>query len=131
MPGWFYEVALVGSGGFLGSVLRYALSGAVHRLLPFVAFPYGTLFVNVTGCLLIGLLGGMSASRMVLGPSLRLFLFLGILGGFTTFSTFGYETLALFRDGEALRGVMNVVLSLLLCLASVWLGWSIGEIQLR
>jgi CrcB protein len=73
----------------------------------------------------------MSASRMVLGPSLRLFLFLGILGGFTTFSTFGYETLALFRDGEALRGVMNVVLSLLLCLASVWLGWSIGEMQLR
>lgn len=129
MLGWVYEIVLVGSGGFLGSAFRYALSGAVHRLLPFATFPYGTLFVNASGCLLIGLLGGLSASRLVLAPNLRLFLFLGILGGFTTFSTFGYETFALFRDGEMIRAFLNVVLSLLLCLASVWLGWSIGYLR--
>lgn len=129
MPSWVSEIVLVGSGGFLGTILRYTISGAVHRFIPFATLPYGTLVVNISGCLLIGILGGLSASRALLGPNLRLFLMLGILGGFTTFSTFGYETLALFRDGEAFRALLNVVLSLMLCLASVWLGWSIGYIR--
>lgn len=80
MPSWVSEIALVGSGGFLGSVLRYTISGVVHRFVPFATLPYGTLFVNISGCLLIGILGGLSASRSLLGPNLRLFLMLGILG---------------------------------------------------
>ena len=92
------QILLVGAGGFVGSVLRYGLSGAVHRLLPFAAFPYGTLAVNVVGCLAIGLLAGWSEARQVIGPELRLFLFIGLLGGFTTFSTFGYETFEMARS---------------------------------
>lgn len=90
-------------------------------------FPYGTLGVNVLGCLAIGVLGGLADSRNVLGPNARLVIILGVLGGFTTFSTFGYETLALLRDGESLRASTNVLASVLACLAAVWLGYAIGN----
>lgn len=118
---------LVGAGGLVGSVLRYALSGVVHRLLP-ATFPYGTLAVNVTGCLAIGLLGGLASSRQVIGPGLRVFLFLGLLGGFTTFSTFGYETMTLVRSAEQLRAAANVALHLVLGLGAVWAGLLLSRI---
>jgi CrcB protein len=116
----------VGAGGFFGAISRYALGGAVHRLLPGAAFPYGTLAVNVVGCLLIGLAAGLSESRQVLGPEARLFLVLGFLGSFTTFSTFGYETLTLARDAEALAAAANVALHLAAGLGAAWLGLSLG-----
>ena len=122
-----WQALLVGTGGFLGSVLRYGLSGLVHRLAPFATFPYGTLAVNVTGCLAIGVLGGLTESRQLLGPDLRLFLFLGLLGGFTTFSTFGYETLALLRDSEQLRAATNVLMQVFAGLSAVWLGYSLSR----
>ncbi len=84
--------AIVGSGGFLGALARYGLSGLVQRQLPFASFPYGTLVVNLMGCALIGVLAGLAESRQMFGSEVRTFAFIGVLGGFTTFSTFGYET---------------------------------------
>ena len=120
------ELLLVGTGGFIGSVGRYVLSGLTYRLLPATVMPVGTMFVNVLGCGVIGFLGGMMDARQLMGPGLRLFLFLGVLGGFTTFSTFGYETLALARDGDHFRAGTNVLLTVVLCLVAVWLGHGLG-----
>ncbi|MGH9362340.1 MAG: fluoride efflux transporter CrcB [Thermoanaerobaculia bacterium] len=116
------SVLLVGVGGFVGSVCRYLLGGWVHGAIPFASFPYGTLFVNVSGCFLIGMLGGLVDARQVFGPDGRLFVLLGVLGGFTTFSSFAYETLALTRDADYLRAFANVAAQVLLGLGAAWLG---------
>lgn len=113
---------MVGAGGFVGSVLRFGVNGIVHRWIPSPAFPYGTLAVNVIGCFAIGLLGGLAEARDVIGPGLRLFLFIGLLGGFTTFSTFGFETLALARTAAPVGAVANVVLHVVAGLGAVLLG---------
>lgn len=123
----FGQVVLVGVGGFIGSIFRYLLSGVVQRSLPMSEFPFGTLVVNVLGCLLIGILHGLAETRQVIGPELRLFLMIGMLGGFTTFSTFGYETLALLRDAEIFRAMGNVVFQVLFGLMAVWLGDMLGR----
>ncbi len=122
-----YESFLVGAGGFVGSVLRYWVSGLVQRLDPVAAFPYGTLSVNAVGCFVIGVLGGLVDSRGVMSPELRHLVFLGVLGGLTTFSTFGHETVALLRDGEHLKAGVNVVGTVILCLGLVWLGYGLGR----
>jgi fluoride exporter len=118
---------LVGSGGFAGAVFRYALAGALHRQLPLTTFPYGTLCVNLLGCLLIGGLTGLADSRQVLGPEVRAFAFIGLIGGFTTFSTFGYETFAMARDGEYLRAALNVGLHVVLGLTLVWFAYGVAS----
>ena len=114
----------VAIGGALGSVARYACSGFALRLVG-AGFPWGTLFVNVTGSLIIGLLAGvMSADgRPLLSEDARAFLMVGVLGGFTTFSSFSLETLTLARNGEWLGAGANVVVSVVLCLVAVWLGY--------
>lgn len=122
-----YETVLVGAGGFVGSVLRYWVSGVVQRLDPAGVFPYGTLAVNALGCFVIGLLGGLVEGRGVMSAELRHFALLGLLGGLTTFSTFGHETVALLRDGEHLKAVINIAVSVILCLALVWLGYGLGR----
>jgi CrcB protein len=119
---------LVGTGGFFGAIARYALSGAVHRMTGFSAFPYGTLVVNVTGCAAIGLLAGWMDTRQVIGADARLFLLIGLLGSFTTFSTFGYETLALVRDGAVVRAGANVLLQVALGLGAAWGGLVISRL---
>ena len=116
------SVLLVGAGGFLGSIGRYLIGGWVHRLVPFAAFPVGTLVVNLSGCFLIGLLGGLAESRQLFGADTRIFLLIGVLGGFTTFSTFAYETLALARDADVGRVLANVGAQVLLGLLACWLG---------
>ncbi len=121
-------VLLAGLGGFLGSAGRYLLGGWVHRAVPFTTFPLGTLVVNASGCLLIGLLAGLADSRQLLGPEARVFLFIGVLGGFTTFSSFAYETLALARDGEMARALLNVAAQVTLGLAAAWLGYTIVRV---
>ena len=115
---------LVGAGGFLGALARYGLSGLVHGLVPLSTFPWGTLAVNVSGCLAIGLVAGVADARSAVGPDLRLFLMIGLLGGFTTYSTFGYETLAMVRDGETLRAAGNVALQLVVGLGAAWAGYA-------
>jgi CrcB protein len=118
------NAALVGSGGFVGAALRYGLSGMVQRSVPLAVFPYGTLAVNMLGCLLIGVVVGLVDSRQLFGPELRLFVLIGLLGGFTTYSTFGYETFALLRDGDFLRMVANVGIHVVLGLSLVWAGYA-------
>ncbi len=105
MPAWL----LVACGGFLGSALRYGVSGLAGRIAPASPFPFGTLTVNVLGSLLIGLLAGLSEGRGFPGPQWRLLLVVGLLGGFTTFSAFSLETLELYRSGRPLLALGNVL----------------------
>ena len=115
-------ILLVGAGGFLGSILRYVLSGWVHRILDNPWFPYGTLAVNVTGSLVIGFLAGLADSRSFFSSEARLFVFIGLLGGFTTFSSLTIETFSLARSAQQLAAVMNLALQIFLGLLAVWLG---------
>jgi len=117
------NAALVGSGGFLGALARYGLSGLVHRQFPLATFPYGTLVVNLSGCLAIGVLAGFAESRQLFGPEFRIFALIGLLGGFTTFSTFGYETFAMIRDAEYVHAAANIGVQVIAGLALVWLGY--------
>lgn len=119
------SVLLVGTGGFIGAVSRYLLGGWIHGLVPMATFPIGTLCVNLSGCFLIGLLGGLSESRQVFGPELRTFIFIGILGGFTTFSSFAHETLALARDAEFARALVNIGGQLIGGLTAAWVGYAL------
>ncbi len=115
----------VGSGGFLGAMARYGLSGLVHRKMPLATFPWGTLGVNLLGCLAIGVLAGLAESRQLFSPEIRIFALIGVLGGFTTFSTFGYETFAMIRDDEYLRAAANVGMHVILGVALVSLGYAL------
>lgn len=121
---YFSQVVLVGLGGFVGSSLRFMVSGWVHAALPFSGFPFGTLAVNVLGCLAIGLLGGMMEMRQAFDPAHRLFLLIGVLGGFTTFSTFAYETFALAQGAELAKALANIMLQVTLGLTAAWLGYT-------
>jgi fluoride exporter len=118
----------VGLGGFLGSTARYWLGGLLNQLSPRALFPYETLVINVSGCLGIGFLAGLAEFRGVFSPELRLFLLVGILGGFTTFSTFGYETFQLLRDGEVFLAGLNVALQATLGLVGVWAGYGLARL---
>ncbi len=110
----------VALGGSLGAVLRYALSGWVQQLLSGL-FPWGTLFVNVVGSFLIGWFYE-TALRTLVPPELRLFFAVGVLGAFTTFSTFSYETLGLLREGAFGLGLLYALGSLILGVAAAFLG---------
>ena len=123
-----YNVLLAGLGGFIGSALRYLVNMGIYRLFPYPTFPYGTLVVNVSGCLLIGLLTGLAETRQAFTPEVRTFIFIGILGGFTTFSSFGYDTFGLVRNGQLLIGGANVLLQLFFGLSAVWLGYNLSRI---
>lgn len=116
----------VGSGGFLGALARYGLSGLVQRYAPLATFPFGTLVVNLLGCIAIGVAGGLADSRQVLGPEARAFVLIGVLGGFTTFSTLGYETFAMLRDSDYLKAITNVGVHVILGLTFVWLGYAVA-----
>jgi CrcB protein len=118
---------LVFVGGGLGAVARYWLQGLVYAQTG-TSFPYGTLVVNVLGCLLIGLLMSSMEERFLVHPQIRVFLTIGILGGFTTFSSFSFETILLFRDGETLNALANAFVSLFLCLVGTWFGIQMGKL---
>ena len=121
------DLVLVGAGGAIGSVVRYLVSGFVQRADLWGSFPAGTLSVNLIGCTVIGILGGLSDSRYLFPSGARLFVFIGILGGFTTFSTLSFETVALLRGGEAAKATLNAGASLLLCLVGTWLGYGLAS----
>jgi fluoride exporter len=114
-------------GGGIGASSRYWLSGIVYRWLP-VTFPYGNLVVNISGCFLIGVLMTAMNDRLIVSPALRLFLVIGILGGFTTFSSFSYETVALFKDNEIVRALLNVAFSVMGCLGATVIGSYAGKL---
>ena len=113
---------LVALGGAIGSVGRYLFSNLVYRFSP-PFFPYGTSAVNAVGCLVFGVIVGLAEERFVVGPSGRAFLLIGILGGFTTFSTFAFETFELLRDGQFLTALVNVAGQVVAGVAGVWLGY--------
>jgi len=114
------KLFLAGIGGFIGSSLRYGMTGFVQQWSRSIGFPYGTLAVNLIGCFLIGFLSQLAESRGVFTADSRAFVFIGILGGFTTFSAFGNETMDLWRDGESTFALANVAAHVILGLGAVW-----------
>ncbi len=120
------KLFLAGIGGFIGSVLRYSVSGFVQDLSRSINFPFGTLAVNLIGCFAIGLLSQLAETRGVFTAETRTLVFIGVLGGFTTFSAFGNETINLWRDGESGLALMNIAAHLVLCLGAVWLSRAVA-----
>ena len=106
--------------------MRYGASLGVYSLLG-RGFPYGTLFVNVSGSLLMGVLSIVMLERFNVGPEWRAAILVGLLGSFTTFSTFSLETLNLLEQGDVMRAMANIAFSVIVCLAAVWVGVSIGR----
>ena len=118
-----YKIFLVGIGGFLGSAARYMMTEWMHRLSNQHWFPFGTFVCNILGCFLIGLTAGVIDLKHVGNEQIRLFLVVGILGGFTTFSSFGHESVNLFRDAQNTGAMLYILSSVILCLSSAWLGY--------
>ena len=112
---------MIFAGGGIGACIRYFLSGFVHRFLP-AAFPFGTITVNITGCFIIGVLMSIFEKDILSGQFLRLFLITGILGGFTTFSSFSYETVDMIRSNALSHAALNVIFSIVSCLVSTGSG---------
>lgn len=119
-------VVFVAIGGALGSVFRYTLGIWTQTTSKSIDFPYGTLAVNLIGCFLIGFLAQLAEARGVFTPESRAFIFFGILGGFTTFSSFGNETINLLRDGETLNALANIGANVIFGLILVWLGRTVA-----
>jgi len=116
------NTVLIFIGAGLGGALRYWISNATYFILG-KQFPYGTLVVNISGCFLMGLLFVLTLERIDgFGSELRAFLLVGLLGGYTTFSSFSIETINLFESGNWSNGILNILLSNLICLAAAWLG---------
>jgi CrcB protein len=114
----------VAIGGALGSMLRHAVNVAVHHRWPSARFSHATLIVNVVGCFVIGLLTGLLVTkRIALSPQWREFVFVGVLGGFTTFSTFGLDTFTLARSHSTGAAVLNVALHVGCGVGAVYAGY--------
>ena len=120
------KIVCIAVGGAVGALLRYGVAGWSQRLTSGL-FPVGTLTVNLIGCLLIGILGALFAGPQVVREEYRFALLVGLLGAFTTFSTFGFETFTLINDGQFGRAGLNVLLSNGLGLAAVWFGYRVTE----
>ena len=119
------NLIIIGLGGFLGAILRSSVSDLVQHWFKNVNFPYGTLVVNLLGCFLLGSLSQAAELKGLLSPEARAFMFIGLLGAFTTFSTFGNDTVSLIRKGEEVLSLLNIGLHLGLGLSAVWLGQSL------
>ena len=115
------QLVAIAAGGAIGALLRYWMSTAVQGRTGSV-FPYGTLTVNVVGSLLIGFLYIWLIERMAAGPAVRAFLLVGVLGAFTTFSTFSIETLNLMESGQLGKALVNVLASVIVCVGAAGLG---------
>lgn len=117
----FDTIFAVAAGGGLGAMLRYGASGAVYQWTG-EDFPYGTLLVNVLGSLILGFIVQMTETRVVPGPQMKMFLTVGLCGGFTTFSTFSMETWRMLAEGSYLLAAVNAAGSVFLCLVGVYAG---------
>lgn len=122
------KLLLVGAGGFVGSAGRYFISDWMHRQTEHEhGAAAGTFVVNIVGCLLIGLLYGMGESRDLFTVETRLFIFVGCLGGFTTFSAFGLDTFHMLRQTQYTLAFLNITAQILLGFAAVWTGYLLGK----
>lgn len=120
------QLIAIALGGAMGSVLRFWMSSGIYALTG-RGFPWGTLTVNVLGSFLIGFLSTAMLERMNVGPELRAGILIGLLGGFTTFSTFSIETLNLIEQGDLMKAVFNAAASVLVCVAAAWLGLTLAR----
>jgi len=116
------KIILVGVGGFIGAALRYLIGGYVQNLTQSIAFPYGTLVVNITGCFLIGILSQLVEFHAGLTAEMRLLLMVGLLGSFTTYSTFSNETINLLQDQRIFLALTNIGTHIILGLSAVLIG---------
>jgi len=121
------KLLILSAGGAIGAIFRYGLGGAVHKVAG-PHFPFGTLFVNVLGCLLIGFLGVFHQEKLFFGPHLKLFLMVGVLGAFTTFSAFGFETFQLAEGDQWVKAGLNVFLNITFSLVGLWCGVQLGRL---
>lgn len=120
-----FPIIAIGLGGFIGSVLRYLMAVFFSRQYPGSFMPYGTFAVNFLGCLLIGIIYGLSERFQVISPNWRLFLATGICGGFTTFSTFAYENILMLQQANYSSFALYSTTTFIVCLAAVFVGFSI------
>jgi len=120
------KTILIGIAGLIGTLLRYWLSAIVARQSG-ETFPWGTLVVNVVGCLIAGAVFHLTEERAVFNPTLRTVILIGLLGGFTTFSSYGLQTFALLKDGAFGLATLNLVLSNVLGVLMVWAGYSLAK----
>ena len=125
------NVFIVGLGGFIGSALRYLVGGWAQGLSKSLDFPYGTLTVNLIGCFVIGFLGQLAEARGIFASETRLLVFIGLLGGFTTFSSFGNDPLNLARSGQMFNALTNVAVNVIFGLVLVWLGRTVAYLVWR
>jgi len=117
------KILIVGFGGFAGSVLRFLMCGLADKLTASFAMPCGTLLVNLTGSFLIGILGRLADTKGLISHELRLLLIVGLLGGFTTFSSFSYEVFHLIKESNYILAVTNVTLQVVISLMAVAAGY--------
>lgn len=125
------KILWVGIGGFAGAVLRYLACGHVQKWTENHHFPYGTIVVNMVGCLIIGLLSWLADARDFFTAEMRLFVFIGLLGAFTTFSTFSNETVSLIQNAKGDMAIVNIGTHLVLGLIAVWGGRVLGRLIWR
>jgi len=124
------EIFVVGSGGFIGSILRYLVTKTVQNNFPATQFPYSVMLANLLGCFLIGLLSGLSLERIPLTPNLRLFFIVGILGGFTTFSSFSLDAYNMLNTNDLsilIFALLHILAHVILGITAVYLGLLIGK----
>ncbi|MCK5687311.1 fluoride efflux transporter CrcB [bacterium] len=121
------KILMVGLGGFTGSICRYLTAELSNKFFndPFV--PYGTIIVNVAGCFFIGFLGGLCETKQIFTQEVRAFILVGFLGGFTTFSTFGYEIFTITKNGQYTAAITHLMIHLVLGFGAVWLGFSMHK----
>lgn len=120
------NILAIAIGGAFGAVARYVSSQWIYAVLG-KSFPVGTLFVNVTGSLVMGILAVLFIERFAFAPEVRAFLMVGFLGSFTTFSTFSLETVNLIGSGELLKAGVNIVISVFVCVVACWMGMILGR----
>ncbi len=119
---YFLQIFIVGIGGFVGSIFRFVVGEISRRIIPLTQFPMGTLIVNIVGCFFIGLFGGLIEIKSIADSHLKLLLITGLLGGFTTFSAFGFDTYSLFRNDQIFKAIINVCVQVIVGLFAVVAG---------
>lgn len=122
------KLVVIGSGGFIGAISRYVLGNFAQSFFPNSVYPIGTTIVNIVGCFLIGLAMSLFEAKGWVNQELRLFLFVGILGGFTTFSTFLHDSLFLYQQNEMTSAFLNIGLQVVLGLVFIWIGYALAKL---